>query len=245
MKPDEFIKTIGELARKDMEATGILASVTIVQAILESNWGESGLTKNAKNLFGMKAGKSWTGARYNAKTKEQTKAGVEYTVDADFRAYDTWIDSIADHSKYLTNAMNGSKPRYAGIVGQTDPRTVANIIKNGGYATDVKYVDKLCNLINQYNLTEYDKPAEAKYEVGWHEDDIGWWYADSKSTYYKSCWQTINHHWYYFGEDGYILTGWHVINGEKYYFEEANDDGLKGAMYGATDRGVQSPMYVE
>lgn len=242
MSPSEFIATVGPMAQEDMNNTGVLASITIAQAILESNWGESGLTKNANNMFGIKAGKSWTGARYNAKTKEQTAAGKEYTVDADFRAYDSWEASIADHSNYLVTAMKGSAPRYNGIVGEKDPRTVATIIKNGGYATDVAYVDKLCKLVDQYDLTAYD--VTKKYIVGWHEDEAGWWYANTETTYFASCWEIINHHWYYFDINGYIMTGWNTIDGKKYYFEEF-DQNLKGAMYASDENGAQAPMYVE
>ncbi len=59
----------------------------------------------------------------------------------------------------------------------------------------------------------------AEYTQGWNHDKNGWWYADTKSTYYKSCWQIINGHKYYFNPDGYAITGWQEIDGKWYYFE--------------------------
>ena len=59
-----FIERIGRLAAADMQKSGVLASLTIAQAILESGWGKSGLTVKGNALFGIKAGKSWSGQGY-------------------------------------------------------------------------------------------------------------------------------------------------------------------------------------
>ncbi len=159
----KFIRQIGELAREDMKKTGVLASVTIAQAILESNYGQSELGINARNLFGMKASLSgnnwksaWTGATYTKKTLEYINGGYR-TVNAAFRSYPDYAASIADHSAYLTGAKNGTSLRYKGLAGCKNYRQAATIIKNGGYATDPAYVTKLCAVIKAYNLTQYDK----------------------------------------------------------------------------------------
>ena len=70
------------------------------------------------------------------------------------------LHSIADHSAYLLGAMNGSKQRYAGLKGCMDYKKAAQIIKDGGYATSLTYVDKLCDIISRWNLTQYDVKAE-------------------------------------------------------------------------------------
>ena len=70
-----------------------------------------------------------------------------------------------------------------------------------------------------------------EYEVGWHHDSNGWWYAYSTTEYYKECWQIINHHKYYFNTDGYALTNWHVIGGKDYYFEPRSGHPLECALY--------------
>ena len=158
-----FIQKIGEMARADMQKTGVLASVTTAQAIVESNYGKSALAKQAKNLFGMKAslsgddwGSVWTGKTYKKSTKEYV-GGKYITVSAKFRKYESYEVSIADHSAYLTGARLGDGTlRYNGIAGCTDYRQAAQIIYNGGYATAPNYVAALCAVIEKYNLTVYD-----------------------------------------------------------------------------------------
>lgn len=160
---EAFVNYIGPLAAADMKATGVLASVTAAQAILESNYGTSELAAMTHNLFGMKAKlsgdtwpSSWGGPVYTKKTKEQRADGSEYEISADFRSYESDAASIRDHSNYLLWAMDSGRPRYAGLAGERDPKTVAQIIKKGGYATDVRYVDKLLALIERWGLQAYD-----------------------------------------------------------------------------------------
>ena len=163
MDHDAFIAYVGNIAKADMKSSGILASIVIAQAILESSWGQSELSLKANNLFGMKANLSgntwdscWDGDIYAKKSPEDDGNGNITEVLSDFRAYDSPTLSIMDHSDYLCGAKNGDKLRYEGLFGETDYRTAAQIIKDGGYATDSKYVDKLCNIIEEYNLDSYD-----------------------------------------------------------------------------------------
>lgn len=160
---EEFIEKIGALAHADMQKTGVLASVTCAQAILESNYGKSILATRANNLFGMKAslsgnnwGSSWNGKVYKKSTLEFT-GGRYITIKAKFRKYSSWAQSIADHSAYLTGAMKGSRHRYAGIKGEKNYKKAAKIIKNGGYATAPTYVSSICAVIKKYKLTRFDK----------------------------------------------------------------------------------------
>lgn len=161
MTSEQFVAYIGKLARKDMKKTGVLASVTTAQAILESGYGKSTLAQNANNLFGIKSsGKTysssaWSGRVYRVSTKEFV-GGCYITIMANFRAYSSWEDSLLDHSSYLKYAKNGSKYRYAGISTCRSYRRAAQIIKNGGYATSPDYVDLICKLIQRWNLTKYD-----------------------------------------------------------------------------------------
>lgn len=154
------------LAVKDAKSSHILPSVTAAQMILESGYGKTGLSQKANNFFGIKAGvsgKSWEGSTWDGvsvctmSTKEQTASGEEYSVNADFRKYATVYDSVADHSAYLLHARKGSSLRYDGLTRAADYRTAATIIKNGGYATDTKYVLKLCKIIEKYNLNRFDQ----------------------------------------------------------------------------------------
>lgn len=92
-------------------------------------------------------------------TGEQNTDGSYVTVTADFRKYGSIEDSIADHSAYLLGAMNGSKKRYEGLAGCTDYKKAVQIIKDGGYATSLDYMQNLCRVIEQWNLTQFDVAA--------------------------------------------------------------------------------------
>lgn len=151
MTNKEFIETIGRAAVAEYERFQILPSLTIAQAILESNWGKSMLSRKAFNFFGMKAGSDWKGATYNSKTQEQTKAGQAFTVNAAFRAYDSVAAGIRGYYTFL------QYPRYRNLKGVTEYREACRLIKADGWATDVKYTEKLVSLIEKYNLTRYDE----------------------------------------------------------------------------------------
>ena len=168
---EQFLEYVGERAREDMKKTGVLASVTIAQSILESAWGQSELSIKANNLFGMKATLSgntwsseWDGKVYSKYSNEEYN-GVTTSVKSDFRLYSTVDASIKDHGDYLCGAMKGSELRYNGLKGETNYRTAIQIIKNGGYATDSSYVDKICGIIEKYNLDKYDKDEDKKDDV--------------------------------------------------------------------------------
>ena len=136
---------------KRQEKSGILASLTIAQAILESGWGTSELAQNANALFGIKADSRWNGKAYSKETQE-CYDGVNYTtVTALFRAYSSWDESITDHSAFL---LTGN--RYAAVIGEKDYKTACHAIKAAGYATAPDYAEKLIALIESYGLTAYD-----------------------------------------------------------------------------------------
>lgn len=170
---EDVIQRVGLLFTADQKKTGVLASVSLAQFILESGYGKSELAQEANNCFGMKkslsgngwAGSVWDGKSiYTKKTKEQRSWGTE-TVTAEFRRYGCVEDSITDHSAYLTGAKKGNALRYEGLKGCTDYRKAAQIIKAGGYATSTTYVERLCRVIEQWKLTQYDAeavPAEEK-----------------------------------------------------------------------------------
>ena len=161
----QVIAKVGALFTADQKKSGILASVSMAQFILESGYGKSELAQGANNCFGMKkslSGNTWCGSTwdgssvYTKKTQEQNADGSYMTITADFRRYSCVEDSIADHSAYLLGAKKGSKPRYDGLKGCTDYKKAVQIIKDGGYATSVTYVEKLCNIIEKWKLTQYD-----------------------------------------------------------------------------------------
>ncbi|WP_138003940.1 glucosaminidase domain-containing protein [Robinsoniella peoriensis] len=77
-------------------------------------------------------------------------------VTADFRKYPCIEDSISDHSAYLLDARSDDKLRYAGLKEAKDYKEAIAIIKNGGYATDSKYIDKICSLVKRFDLDQFD-----------------------------------------------------------------------------------------
>ncbi len=163
MTKKEFVSLLGEQASADMAKTGILASLTTAQGILESGYGKKELAVNANNIFGMKAELSgnnwpsdWGGQTYTKETNEQKPNGEVYTITAAFRKYESMAESIKDHSDYLAGAKKGNDLRYAGLVGERDYKKAIQIVKAGGYATDNNYVSKICSIIEKWNLTQYD-----------------------------------------------------------------------------------------
>jgi hypothetical protein len=148
----EFIDAVGAAARISERDTGVPASVSVAQAILESDWGRSRLTRQGNNLFGIKAlnGPGSDGVVTMA-TWEHTPSG-DVVVQAPFRAYRTLEDSIADHGKFFI-----SNRRYAGALAlANDPRAFAHAIQDAGYATDPSYANKLIGLMDKYDLYRFD-----------------------------------------------------------------------------------------
>lgn len=164
MSEAEIIEKVGPIFTEDEKESGILASLSLAQFILESDYGRSELAQKANNCFGMKAdlsGNDWEGSRwdgvsiYKKQTSEQEN-GSYVNIVADFRSYDSIRDSIADHSAYLAGAKDGSSLRYAGLVGCTDYKEAAQIVKDGGYATSDDYVKNISAIVKRWNLTKYD-----------------------------------------------------------------------------------------
>lgn len=153
-KQKAFLQTVGDLAKKDMAKSGVLASLTTAQAILESGWGTSELAQNANALFGIKADSRWAGKFYSKVTKECYDGMTYSDVTALFRAYGSWAESVADHSAFLRGST-----RYEAVIGEKDYQTACKAIKAAGYATAPDYAEKLINLIEQHDLTAYDITA--------------------------------------------------------------------------------------
>ena len=148
---NDFINMVGTLALKYAPSYNVkVVSPIIAQAIIESNWGQSGLTQKSNNLFGIKCGSSWKGKAVNMSTKEEYTVGTLTTVKSDFRAYDSIEESIHDYFEF-TNTK-----RYAALKDCDTPREYCEAIKAAGYATSSTYVDTLMKCINTYGLTSFD-----------------------------------------------------------------------------------------
>ena len=147
----EFISQILPAAEEGLK-DGIFPSVTLAQAILESGWGKSGLARDGKNLFGIKADSSWKGATMDLPTQEEVSGGV-ITIVARWRVYSTWNDSVRDHTKFL---LENSNYKNAGVFKAKNYEEQAHALKNAGYATESNYAESVIQVINDFGLSMYD-----------------------------------------------------------------------------------------
>ena len=191
---EQVLAKVGPLFTADQKKSGILASVSMAQFILESGYGKSELALGANNCFGMKkslSGNTWSGSVwdsvsiYKKKTQEQKADGSYVTVTAEFRKYPNVGDSIADHSAYLLGAKNGEKLRYDGLKGCSDYKKAVQIIKDGGYATSLTYVEKLCSIIEKWKLTQYDVTGESLDMIKYYRVRKSWGDAASQLGAYS------------------------------------------------------------
>jgi len=152
---DTFIRQLEEASINNYNTYGILPSVTISQAILESDWGTSTLASKYNNYFGIKADKSWKGKIARMETKENYKD----VISANFRAYDSKEESIYDLGKFL---KGNSRYEDNGLFRGSNYTEQANALENAGYATakneqgERVYGDMLISIIKENNLMIID-----------------------------------------------------------------------------------------
>lgn len=149
----EYIDTYKELAVREMKRTGIPASITLAQGILESGNGNSRLAKKANNHFGIKC-HDWKGKKIRHDDDHNNEC---------FRKYKSAYESYKDHSEFLT-----SKPRYASLftLEPTDYKGWAEGLKKAGYATSKNYHNALIKIIEENQLYALDQGVEISKEPG-------------------------------------------------------------------------------
>lgn len=171
MGREQFVEYVGAIAQKDWQERHImLPSVVVAQAMKESAFGTSELARNANALFGIKKN-GWTGKTYVKQAVEQKPDGTYYVVDdTEWRAYDSWEESIIDHNDYIaTRSTDGGKTlRYANIIGNADCAQVCKGLQDAGYATSLTYSESLINdYILPYNLMRFDTEAAPSDGIIW------------------------------------------------------------------------------
>lgn len=142
-----FVNEIAPDVVRTAKDTGVLPSVVAAQAIHESAWGKNRI---GNNLFGVKAGRGWSGTTKTVGTHEYTK-GKRIETKAAFRDYPSARDSIQDHGLLL------SGKRYAGVRAAKNYKEAARALQNAGYATDPQYANKLIRIIETYGLYALDE----------------------------------------------------------------------------------------
>lgn len=155
-----YIDKYASMAIEQMNRNGIPASITLAQGLLESGAGTSMLATEANNHFGIKVGSGWTGP-YVVRSDDKP--------NDKFRKYSSAQESYEDHSQFL------KKPRYAKLFDLkiTDYKGWAQGLKDCGYATSPTYATNLINIIELYNLTDYDrgqKSSSTGYQIATQSD---------------------------------------------------------------------------
>lgn len=140
----EYINQWKDVAIREMQLYNIPASITLAQGILESGDGQSTLAKKANNHFGIKCHKGWTGGKVYHDDDKKGEC---------FRKYKHAEESFRDHSAFLT-----SRSRYAALfdLDRTDYKGWAKGLKKAGYATSPTYANSLIDLIERWELHQYD-----------------------------------------------------------------------------------------
>ena len=148
---EAYIKKYRDIAVEEMRKYHIPASITLAQGLLESGAGQSTLARKSNNHFGIKCGSDWDGksVRYDDDARNEC-----------FRAYKHPKQSYEDHSKFLA-----SRSRYAFLfkLKITDYKGWAKGLKKAGYATDRRYAQRLIDIIELYDLHQYDTKKGLKW----------------------------------------------------------------------------------
>ena len=151
VKKLDYIKKYKAIAIIEMQRTGIPASITLAQALLESGFGNSKLTRYANNHFGIKCHKTWKGEKIFLNDDEKNEC---------FRKYKTPEQSFIDHSNFIQN-----NPRYNSLfdLKREDYKSWALELKKAGYATNPKYSELLIEIIEELQLFQYDGKQEINF----------------------------------------------------------------------------------
>ena len=149
----QFIEASAAAAQESQRRTRVPVSVAIAQAIHESDWGTSGLARNANNFFGIKARNGEGSAGVYMMDAWEVINGQDVVVPEPFRAYNNPAESFVDHGLFFVR-----NSRYHRAFAYADePREFARAIADAGYATDPSYAAKLIRIMDLYNLYQYDK----------------------------------------------------------------------------------------
>lgn len=225
-----------------------------------ANAGSGNYTKYARDLYPSLQGQAWCDMFVDwCFVQTFGKIIARQLLGGDFSAYTpTSAQFYKDKGRYYKAPQsgdqiffqNGTRIHHTGIVKEVTSTTVktiegntgggSEVIANGGGVFEKEY--SLTNTkIDGYGRPDWGIVDQPQYTVGWNHDANGWWYADTKSSFYKSGWKIINTHKYYFNPDGYAVTDWQEIETKWYYFEPRAGHSLECALYISDGNGAQSP----
>ena len=164
---NNFVQEIAPIVQKYAPQYGILCnSAIIAQAILESGYGASRLSRQYHNYFGLKCGTNWKGRSVNMETEEEYHPPIKTAIRDNFRVYGSMEEGVKGYFDFI------QLKRYQNLKGVKHPRTYLELISADGYATDSSYVKKCMDIIERDNLRQYDNAgvtAQAAIDVmrGW------------------------------------------------------------------------------
>ena len=153
----QFIQNLVPSSQKAYQLYQVLPSISLAQAILESDWGESGLSQNYYNLYGVKAGAAEPSVQLE--TSEYID-GKWITIMAPFRVYNSWAESVEAHAKLLTYGVDWNPKLYEPVLKAKNYKEAAHALQKAGYATDPTYAQKIIHVIETYHLAQYDQFQE-------------------------------------------------------------------------------------
>ncbi|MHC5248142.1 glycoside hydrolase family 73 protein [Enterococcus sp. LJL90] len=150
----EFITTLVPHAQELQNQYGILPSIILGQAILESDWGQSSLASEYHNLFGIKASEGESSV-----TLETMEFVNEewITIQGDFRVYNDWNESLDDHTQLFVNGVSWNPSLYTEVLAAQTYQEAAAALQTAGYATDPDYAAKIIAVIEENQLNLYDQ----------------------------------------------------------------------------------------
>lgn len=155
LKKRAFIKKMVPTAQAMSKKYGVLASIDIAQAILESEWGQSTLASKYNNYFGIKAQGDQKSVTLS--TQEYNDAGQWVTEKAAFAVYDNWATGMEAHAQFLKDGTDLKPNVFADVIAATNYKEAAAALVADGYATDPTYEAKIIEVIETWDLAQYDK----------------------------------------------------------------------------------------
>ncbi len=153
--PYAYIERYKDIAIAEMKRAGIPASIKLAQGMLESAVGTSELARKANNHFGIKCHNDWTGKKMWRLDDDVDENGKP--IKSCFRVYKKADESYVAHSEFLRDPKKEYRYGFLFFLDPTDYRGWAKGLQSAGYATSPTYASKLINLIERYELYEYDK----------------------------------------------------------------------------------------
>ena len=149
-----WINQRADYAKTMHQQYGVLPSINLAQAIIESEWGKSTLAEKYHNYYGIKAGPNEPSV---ALATKEYQNGQWQTVTANFAVYNSWENGMAAHTRLLVSGTTWNPNQYAAVLKAGDYKQAAQALVDAGYATDPTYAAKIVDVIEHWHLQQFDQ----------------------------------------------------------------------------------------